>query len=237
MTLLRRSVIFLSIGALLGVGVWGWQANIWRKIQVLWQWQRSPDDWHTFAVQSGQRCGNAPMRIPTDGLIVFGWGDSFRPGHRHTGFDIFGPGEQEGVVPVVAAYDGYLTREPTWRSAVILRHENVPGAPAPVIWTYYAHMASADGETSFIAPEFPPGTYNRFVKAGTLLGYQGRWSGNPRQPTGLHLHFSVVESTPAGGYANETVLENTYDPAPFLGVGKQSGIWICPTQQRETTQP
>lgn len=229
---MRRLILLLVIGFLAWLVVWTWQTHAWRGVQVLWQWQRASNEWQALAVKAGQRCGDAPMLIPTDGLIVFGWGDSFRPGHRHTGFDIFGPGEQEGVVPVVAAYDGYLTREATWRSAVILRHENVPGAPEPVIWTYYAHMASADGETSFIAPEFPPGTYNHFVKAGTLLGYQGRWSGNPQQPTGLHLHFSVVKSTPTGGYANETVLENTYDPAPFLGVEKQNDVWVCPQGQQ-----
>jgi murein DD-endopeptidase MepM/ murein hydrolase activator NlpD len=79
-------------------------------------------------------------------------------------------------------------------------------------------MASADGQTSYIAPAFPPGTYELFVEAGTLLGYQGTWSGNPERPTGLHLHFSIATSLPEGGYANETQIENTYDPMPFLGL-------------------
>ncbi|GAP62470.1 hypothetical protein ARMA_0893 [Ardenticatena maritima] len=227
MSIMRRLAFIVGAGLIVGLGVWAWKTAAWQGVRLLWQWQRATSDLNQFAVHAGMRCGDAPMRIPTDGLIVFGWGDSFRPGHRHTGFDIFGPGDEEGVVPVVAAYDGYLTRESTWRSAVIIRHENVPGAPTPVIWTYYAHMASSDGETSFIAPAFPPGTHERFVEAGTLLGYQGRWSGNPRQPTGLHLHFSVVKSTPNGGYANETILENTYDPAPFLGVEKQNDLWVC----------
>ena len=89
-------------------------------------------------------------------------------------------------------------------------------------------MASADGSQSFIAPQFPPGTREVFVPAGTLLGYQGNWSGSPDRPTGIHLHFSVVKSTATGGYANETEIGNTYDPAPFLGVTlNEAGVLVC----------
>ena len=88
-------------------------------------------------------------------------------------------------------------------------------------------MASADGETSYIEPDFPQGTYEQFVEAGTLLGYQGTWSGRP-SPIALHLHFSVVKSVEGGGYANETTIENTYDPAPFLGIEEwEDGILRC----------
>ena len=40
-------------------------------------------------------------------------------------------------------------------------------------------MASADGQTEFIDPAFPRGTREKFVEAGTLLGYQGTWWGAP----------------------------------------------------------
>ncbi|MCB0231284.1 MAG: hypothetical protein KDH90_19560, partial [Anaerolineae bacterium] len=76
--------------------------------------------------------------------------------------------------------------------------------------------------------QFPPGTHDLFVPAGTLLGYQGNWSGTAGNPTGIHLHFSVVKSTPSGGYENETDIDNTYDPAPFLGVTRNAaGVLIC----------
>ena len=89
-------------------------------------------------------------------------------------------------------------------------------------------MASVDGSQSFIEPVFPPGTRELFVSEGTLLGYQGNWSGNPNAPTGIHLHFSVVKSAPSGGYANETEIENTLDPGPFLGVERNAaGVLAC----------
>lgn len=198
------------------------------------------DAWRVFG---GNRCAGAPMLVPTDGFVGYGWDDAFYPGHRHTGFDIFSPDGRENATPVFAAYDGELTREADWRSAVIIRHPTFPADFAPLarrppaggaIWTYYAHMASADGATSFIAPAFPPGTYDRPVRAGALLGYQGTWSGDPAKPVGLHLHFSIVESTEGVdvvdgvGYANETELASTYDPAPFLGIARDAdGVLVC----------
>jgi murein DD-endopeptidase MepM/ murein hydrolase activator NlpD len=195
------------------------------RIDRIRTWRSNPAAHPDWQVHIGERCGNAPMLVPTTGFIGVGWGDGAPPLYRHTGYDIFSPDGADNVTPIIAAYDGYLTRESTWLSAVIIRHPNFPefaGMPSGVagsdIWTYYTHMASADGQTSYIAPEFPPGTYELFVEAGTLLGYQGTWSGNPERPTGLHLHFSIATSLPEGGYANETQIENTYDPMPFLGL-------------------
>ena len=54
--------------------------------------------------------------MPTDGFIGYLWDDSFRPGHRHQGIDIFGGG-QPGDTPVYAAADGYLTRLTTGNPA------------------------------------------------------------------------------------------------------------------------
>ncbi|MBK6768055.1 MAG: M23 family metallopeptidase [Ardenticatenales bacterium] len=200
--------------------------------------RRGPDGHDAWRVFGGNRCAGAPMMIPSDGFIGYGWDDAFFPGHHHTGFDIFSPDGQENVTPVFAAFDGLLTREADWRSAVIIRHPAFPPDFAPLdqrppaggtIWTYYAHMASADGATSFVAPAFPPGTRDRPVRAGELLGRQGTWSGDPAKPVGLHLHFSIVEGVDAGGgYANETELATTYDPAPFLGVARDGdGVLVC----------
>jgi murein DD-endopeptidase MepM/ murein hydrolase activator NlpD len=157
--------------------------------------------------------------MPTDGLIGFVWGDSFQPGHRHQGIDIFGPTGPQGLgeTPVVAVYDAYLTRLADWHSAVILRIAQDPLHPERQIWVYYAHMADASGR-SFIAPEFPPGTTERFVTAGTLLGYQGNYSADPLNPTGVHLHFSIVQDDGLGHFRNELNIGNTLDPTPYLGI-------------------
>ncbi len=186
-----------------------------------------------WGVEMGEICGDGVMLMPSTGLIGVEYGDSFRPGHRHSGFDIFSPTGQENVTPIIAAYDGYLTREANWFSTVIIQHPDFTDAhpdfaKGETLWTYYTHMASADGTTSFVSEDFPAGTYNQFVEAGTVLGYQGRWSGDPDSPTGLHLHFSIVKSTPDGGYMDETDYGNTLDPLTFLGVTKNAeGVLIC----------
>jgi peptidoglycan LD-endopeptidase LytH len=154
--------------------------------------------------------------MPTDGYIGFVWGDSFRPGRKHQGLDIFG-GEEAGKTPVVAAYAGYLTRLPGWRSAVILRIPEDPLQPDRQVWLYYAHMASRDGE-SYIASQYPPGAQDVYVEAGAVLGYQGDYSGDPLNPTGVHLHFSIVLDDGEGKFRNELEIRNTLDPSPYLGL-------------------
>ena len=172
-----------------------------------------------WAIEAGERCGEAPFLLPTDGYIGFVWGDSFRPGHRHQGLDIFGPTGPGGLgeTPVVAAYDGYLTRLPEWRSAVIMRIPSDPLQPGRQIWAYYTHMADADGR-SFIEDDFPAGTVEEFVPAGTLLGYQGNYSADPNNPTGMHLHFSIVRDDGRGNYRNELEIRNTLNPSPYIGI-------------------
>jgi hypothetical protein len=120
------------------------------------------------------------------------------------------------VTPIIAAYDGYLTRDATWRSAVIMRVPRDPLNPNRQIWVYYTHMADAAGN-SFISEDFPPGTREVFVKAGTRLGSMGNYSGDPAHPVGVHLHISVVKDE-NGRYMNETDINNTYDPSPYLGL-------------------
>jgi hypothetical protein len=61
-------------------------------------------------MESKSRCQEStPLLFPTDGYIGYLWDDSFRPGHRHQGIDIF-TDLTSGESPVFAAYDGYLTR-------------------------------------------------------------------------------------------------------------------------------
>jgi len=189
------------------------------RLARLRQYWANPARHTGWTIHAGAQCGQAPFRMPTDGLIGFLWGDSFYPGHRHQGLDIFGPTGPDGLgqTPVVAVADGYLTRLPEWKSAVILRVPEDPLRPGRQIWIYYAHMADADGR-SYIVEAFPPGTTDVFVTAGTLLGYQGNYSADPDNPTGMHLHFSIVEDDGQGNFRSELQIENTLDPSPYLGL-------------------
>jgi murein DD-endopeptidase MepM/ murein hydrolase activator NlpD len=182
----------------------------------LLKWLRDPAAHPDWRIEAGQRCAGAPFSLPTSGYIGYLWNDSFRPGHHHQGVDIFGGGEP-GSVPVYAAYDGYLTRLADWKSTVIIRIPADPLQPQRQIWTYYTHMAYPSGE-SLIAAQFPPGSSEVFVKAGTLLGYQGNYSGTRGKPTGVHLHFSIVKDDGNGHFLNELEIDNTLDPSPYLGM-------------------
>ena len=177
-------------------------------------WIRRPQDHSAWMVKAGQVCQDAPFQIPTDGFIGYLWDDSFQIGHRHQGIDIFSP-TGSGKTPIYAAYDGYLSRNTDWKSSLIIRIPEDPLQPDRQIWSYYTHMADENG-ASFIAADFPPGTTEKFVKAGTLLGYQGNFSGTPGSPVGVHLHFSIVLSDSAGKYLNELNIENTLDPTPYF---------------------
>ena len=183
---------------------------------LLRQWFRNPTSRADLEILQGERCGDAPFIMPTNGVIGYLWDDSFRPGHRHQGIDIFG-GEGLNVTPVIAAYDGYLSRLPDWTSTVIMRVPNDPLQPGRQIWLYYTHMADADGN-DFIVDAFPRGTSEVFVEAGTLLGYQGNYSGDPFNPTGVHLHFSIVLDDGNDSFRNELEIKNTLDPSPYLGM-------------------
>ncbi len=207
----------LFISALVGgYFAYRWYARSGERMTSLWIWLRDPQSHSDWAVQAGERCGGPPFHMPTSGYIGFLWDDSFRPGHRHQGIDIFG-GAEAGVTPVFAAYSGYLTRLPSWKSAVIIRIPSDPLNPSRQIWTYYTHMADRYGQ-SFVADDFPPGTAEVFVEAGTLLGYQGDYSGDPNNPVGVHLHFSIVKDDGQGNFLNELKIQNTLDPSPYLGL-------------------
>jgi len=192
-----------------------------RTARVL-SWIQNPEINKDWSVKAGEYCSGAPYAIPTDGFIGYLWGDSFGPGRSHQGIDIFS-GEQPGKTPVVAAYSGYLTRLPEWKSAIIIRIPEDPIQPGRQIWVYYSHMADARGN-SFISSEFPPGTYEVFVSTGTLLGYQGNYSGNPARPTGVHLHLSIVLDNGEGYFLNELDIENTLDPSAYFQMNLNANV-------------
>jgi len=177
---------------------------------------RNPESKESLVIPAGSRCGDAPFTMPTQGMIGFIWDDSFRISHRHTGIDIFA-GTEGGVTPIYSVYDGYLSRLHDWKSSVIIRIPSDPLNPGRQIWTYYTHMADPLGKT-FIADNFPPGTTDVFVPAGTLLGYQGNYSGTSGNPTGVHLHFSIVKDDSHGNFLSELAIENTLDPSAYFGM-------------------
>jgi murein DD-endopeptidase MepM/ murein hydrolase activator NlpD len=178
-------------------------------------WIRDPQSHLDWLSKAKSRCyPSTPFVFPTDGYIGYLWDDSFRPGHRHQGIDIFSK-DGSGETPVYAAASGYLTRLPDWKSSLIIRIPQDPLQPGRQIWTYYTHMADKQGN-SYIADDFPAGTREVFVEEGTLLGYQGNYSGNPGNPTGIHLHFSIVKDDGQGNFLNELKIQNTLDPSPYF---------------------
>ncbi len=182
------------------------------------QWLNAPIMRPSLLTEGGIACDGAPFILPAEGLIGLLWADPARPYNAlrpHTGLDIFGDGEP-GTVPNYAVYDGYLTRASDWLSTVIIRHDD-PLQPGRIIWTYYTHMANESGSQSYIVNDFPPGTSNRFVEQGTVLGYQGTYSGTG-PGIAMHLHFSIVTSDSTGAYLNEAVFANTRDPSPYFGM-------------------
>ncbi|MBE3039335.1 MAG: hypothetical protein IMZ62_11055 [Chloroflexi bacterium] len=215
----RWLLAVIVIGIVAGMGFYlylSMERTFGRTSRVV-EWIRNPSAHPDWTVQAGTRCApNAPFLMPTDGLIGYLWDDSFQAGKRHQGIDIFG-GTEVGQTPVVAAYPSTLTRLPTWKSAVIVRVPSDPLQAGRQIWLYYTHMADPNGN-SFISSDFPPGTTEKYIEAGTLLGYQGNYTGDAANPSGVHLHFSIVLDDGKGGFRNELDINNTLDPSPYLGL-------------------
>jgi hypothetical protein len=183
------------------------------------QWGRGSEA-ERAALVTVQRepCPGAPFVLPSDGYVGLLYGDPNGPyssAAPHQGIDIFS-NAPAGVVPVYAAYDGYITREDGWRSALIQRVPEDPVQSGRQIWLYYAHMADREGN-SFIEPAFPPGVREVFVKRGTLLGYTGDYNGDSLRDIWVHLHFSIVRDDD-GRYTNELEFANTIDPSSYLGL-------------------
>jgi peptidoglycan LD-endopeptidase LytH len=215
----RWLVSVILIGALAGVGYYLYRSmkpTAGRSSRVV-AWIHNSAAHPDWEVHAGTPCApEAPFIMPTDGLIGYLWDDSFKAGKRHQGIDIFG-GAGVGVTPVVNAYPGYLTRLSTWKSAVIVRVPSDPLQPGRQIWLYYTHMADANGN-SFIASEFPPGTTDKYIEAGTFLGFQGNYTGDAANPSGVHLHFSIALSNADGSFKNELEIGNTLDPSPYFSL-------------------
>jgi len=230
----RWLIAVILVGTLAGVGfyIYGMMKPTFGRSARVVDWIKDPAAHPDWAVRAGTRClAEAPFVLPTDGLIGYLWNDSFQAGKRHQGLDIFG-GTDVGKTPVLAAYPGYLTRLPTWKSAVIVRLPDDPLQSGRQIWLYYTHMADPNGN-SFISSAFPPDTSEKYIDAGTLLGYQGNYTGDPANPSGVHLHFSIVLSDADGHFLNELDIRNTLDPSPYLSLPLNAAtsdgeVVVCP---------
>ena len=223
------SILIVAGLTALITGYYMFQPNAARMLAFR-AWINNPASHADWKLSAGSQCGSAPFLFPTDGFVGFLWGDMMGRLHKHQGIDIFG-GTDIGITKVISAYPGYLTRLPDWKSAVIVRVPSDPLQPDRQIWLYYTHMADANGN-SFISDEFPQGTSEKYVEAGTFLGYQGDYSGDTNNPVGVHLHFSVVKDDGTGHFTNETDIKNTYDPSPYLGIPvnayeNQSQVPVC----------
>ncbi len=219
----KRILILLLL--LLGAFVVNRGINYFRLLgnpgsRPLLQWaQGDPTARAELITEQRDACPDAPFILPADGFIGLLYADPRGPyssSNPHQGIDIFSEGEP-GVTPVYAAYDGYVTRDANWRSAVIMRIPDDPLRSGNQIWLYYAHMADREGN-SFVEPAFPPGTSELFVEQGTLLGYTGDYNGNSPRTIWVHLHFSIVKDDGNGRFLNELDFANTLDPSPYLGI-------------------
>jgi murein DD-endopeptidase MepM/ murein hydrolase activator NlpD len=175
----------------------------------------------SLVVSQREACIGAPFILPAEGFIGLPYASSGGPysrANRHQGIDVFSPDRKTpGLVPVYAAYDGYVTRKDDWRSTLIQRVPDDPLQPGRQIWLYYTHMADSEGD-DFIVDTFPPGAREVFVEQGTLLGYTGDYNGNSPRGIWVHLHFSIVKDDGTGRYLNELEFDNTLDPSPYLGM-------------------
>jgi hypothetical protein len=228
---IRRRVLLIAVPGLLVIltlaGWWLFRRVVsspTRSYMIAWDTDRAHRS--NLITDLLAPCPGAPFRLPSVGFVGFLYADQTGPNtplNPHTGIDIFGDGAP-GTVPVYAAYDGYLTRLAGWASAVIIRVPHDPLDPSRQIWLYYTHMANLAGDVSYVSTDYPPGTSEKLVKQGTLLGYQGVYDGGPNtRPIWQHLHFSVVKSDPDGSFRNETRIENTLDPSPYFGFNVNAG--------------
>jgi hypothetical protein len=224
--LLSTVIVLLLVGAYVAWRTWGSAAS---RLLRLREYLRDPQAHSDWIVRAGTRCGTAPFIFPSDGYIGFVRGESFRPLHRHQGIDVFGASRwarRQWSRPI------RLTRLADWKSTVIVRVAQDPLQPSRQIWLYYTHMADELGN-SFIAEDFPAGTHEVPVAAGRLLGYQGDYSGDPNNPVGIHLHFSIVRDDGLGSFRNELEFGNTLPLSEYLGLPLESGeahTWpiLCP---------
>lgn len=211
-----RAILAIIILILLVFGVIFVKTRWGGRIPMVIEFIRNPAKHIDWVMPANSRCQSAPFTYPADGFLGFLWHDGFKFLVAHQGLDIFS-GKEAGETPVYVAYSGYLTRQPGWKSTVIIRIPQDPLQPDRQIWLYMTHLADAEGN-SLIDAKFPEGSLEVPVSQGEMLGRMGNYSGNPASPTGVHLHFSIVMDDGEGSYLNELKIGNTLDPSPYFGM-------------------
>jgi len=148
-----------------------------------------PKDVENFDYPENLLCPDVPFRLPTQANMGMYWKDGqlLMLGNGRT-----------GEIPVYAIADGLLYQFPSWDTAVAIRHED-PHHPEKFIWSFYGDLAPAfDQNNPYIKEDFI-GAEGIPVKAGHLIGYQGRWLG-PSQQTWVHLRFTLLPATGEGEF-------------------------------------
>ena len=154
------------------------------------------------AVTCAQNPG-ASFCIPTAGEVTRGFKDG-----AHSGVDISGS-TKPGIIPVYSAFDGtvvFVGRShgcsgTSDQYAIGIRDDKkINGKNILALYTHMGHWVSkSHALRSYVS--VPTGTK---VKKGQLIGYQGDapkgepgCTSDPTAGTGVHLHFSIFESSRA----------------------------------------
>ena len=234
-TLLRWLVALLGIVLLVGsYFIYRGRAAGTTRTARLLAWINDPAAHPEWAIQRGARCGQAPFIFPTDGFVGYLWGDSFRPGHRHQGIDIFGGGDVDQT-PVVAAYPGYLTRLPDWKSTVIIRIPHDPLDPGRQIWTYYTHMADEQRRTRSSPRSSRPARARSTLKPGRCSATRAITPATPATRWACTCTSRSCCDDGQGSFRNELEIRNTLDPSPYLGLPFNAAtdtgeVPVCPEE-------
>lgn len=108
------------------------------------------------------------------------YGEKYRAGEYHTGYDLNLSGYQDSGAPVYAAADGILRFagriDAAWLSAVVIEHALEDGR---LFWTRYAHINPLPALV--VGSRIPRGT-----QIGNIADY------GIEGPVGDHLHFDAA---------------------------------------------
>ena len=147
-----------------------------------------PKDTENVTYPENLTCPDVPYQLPTQANMGMFW--------KNSQLLMLGSGSRE--IPVYAVADGLLYQFPEWQTAVTIKHKD-PLNPGKFIWSFYGDLAPAfNANNPYIPTQFlKAGGIS--VKAGDLIGYQGRWLG-PTQQTWVHLRFALLPSTADGEF-------------------------------------
>ena len=173
-----------------------------------------PKDFNATAYPDGLQCPDAPWRLPTNADMGMLW--------ESGQLLMMGDGHSEKV-PAYAIADGLLYQFPGWKAAVAIQHED-PLQPGEWLWSFYGDMAPAFSTGESYIPERFLGAEAVPVKAGDLIGYQGRYLG-PNQQTWLHLRFSLLPAE-ADGTFPEAFIEIDDFTTDLPGIREQERLGL-----------